>query len=188
MCGRFQLDLSLETLEDMFEHLNVPEKEALQRGELTPGRVISHIQWQDSVFSLQNSHWGIKRENGLQINARSEGWNQQYHQVQRCIIPASAYFEWDQRSKAKVLFQTEQGSLFFLAGLITFNPSGKRQALIVTRDAELEIAKIHPRMPVAFDGDGAKLFLQGLDQGPKEWKTIHRWKTRVLSSEQISFY
>ncbi|BES65482.1 SOS response-associated peptidase [Gottschalkiaceae bacterium SANA] len=188
MCGRFQLDVSLETLEEMFESLMVPEKEILQEGELTPGRLISHIQRKESTFSLQNSHWGVKREKGLQINARSEVWNRSYHQAQRCIIPASAYFEWDQRSKAKVCFQTEQSSLFFLAGLIAYNSIGERQALIVTRDAEPEIVRIHSRMPVAFDLEAAQAYLRGSDHGPKEWKTIHRWQTKVLSSEQISLY
>ena len=188
MCGRFQLDVSLETLEEMFEGLLVPEKDILQGGELTPGRLISHIQGKGSTLSLQNSHWGVKREKGMQINARSEGWNRSYHQTKRCIIPASAYFEWDQKSKAKVCFQTEKSSLFFLAGLIAFNPIGERQVLIVTQDAEPEIVRIHSRMPVAFDLVAAQAYLGRLNYGPKEWETIHRWQTKVLSSEQISFY
>lgn len=188
MCGRFQLDVSLETLEEMFESLRAPETEILQKGELSPGRLISHIQWQESEFSLKNSMWGIKREKGLQINARSERWTSHYKSVQRCIIPASAYFEWDQRSKAKVRFLSDRSSLFFLAGLVFSDQVGERQALIVTRDAEPELARIHPRMPVAFDLDAAKVFLRELSQGPKDWETVHGWQTKALSSEQISFY
>jgi putative SOS response-associated peptidase YedK len=188
MCGRFQLDVSLETLEEMFESLQVPEKAILQTGELSPGRLISHIQLHESGFFLGNSFWGVKREKQLQINARSEGWNHRYDLAQRCIIPASAYFEWDQRSKAKVHFQAEKSTVFFLAGLIDLNQVGDRQTLIVTREAEPEIARIHPRMPVVFDLDAAKCFLRELNQGPKDWETVHGWQTKVLSSEQISFY
>ncbi len=188
MCGRFQLDVSLETLEEMFESLRAPETVKLQMGELSPGRLISHIQWQESEFTLQNSMWGIKREKRLQINARSERWTSHYESVQRCIIPASAYFEWDQHSKAKVRFLSDRSSLFFLAGLIVSDQVGERQALIVTRDADPMLARIHPRMPVVFGLGAAKSFLRELSQEPKDWETVHGWQTKVLSSEQISFY
>lgn len=188
MCGRFQLDVSLETLEEMFENLQVPEQEILQTGELTPGRTISLIGMREKFYSLDHAFWGRKQEKGLQINARSERWKNLYSNYEPCLIPASGYYEWNQRTKAKMFFQGNSQSLFFLAGILAVDEAGKREALIMTRDAEDSIVKIHPRMPVAFDLKNAKRYLTGLKEDPSQWQTVKDWTTDLCSPEQISFF
>lgn len=188
MCGRFQLDVSLETLEEMFESLQIPERQVLQTGELSPGRQITSIQYQDSNYVLKNGFWGKKRDKGLQINARIERWEKTYHHFNRCIIPATGYYEWNQQTKAKVLFEADANSMFFLAGVVAVDEGGRSETLIVTKDAEKEFKRIHPRMPVVFDLTGSKLFLKNQEYVPSAWKTLRQWHTKICSSEQMRLF
>lgn len=188
MCGRFQLDVSLETLEEMFESLQVPESTVLQTGELTPGRPISVIGKKQDTFVLHNAYWGRKHEKGLQINARSERWKSNYIRFEKCIVPASGYYEWHRLTKAKTLFEVESQELFFLAGLLAVDDLGKSAAMILTKEAEESIATIHPRMPIVFDLEHSKQYLNVLKTDPTQWKTVRNWQTRICSPEQMSFF
>lgn len=188
VCGRFQLDVSLETLEEMFESLQVPEQEILQTGELTPGRAISLIEKHNQAYALKTAYWGRKHEKGLQINARSERWGRTYLRYERCIIPASGYYEWNHLTKAKTLFEAKSKDLFFLAGILAVDELGKKEAMILTKDAEESIAMIHPRMPIVFDLSRSKQYLNLPEQDPKHWETVKNWQTRICSSEQMSFF
>ncbi len=66
----------------------------------------------------------------------------------RCLVPATAYFEWRKASagKLKNRIAPSDGGLFAFAGLM----DGRRFTIITCRPAP-EIAHIHGRMPVILD-------------------------------------
>jgi putative SOS response-associated peptidase YedK len=93
------------------------------------------------------------------INARAEGIESKPSfkkplRFQRCIIPASAFFEWKGNPGAKVKYRIarQDGELFGFAGLYESwqDPSGGELATcsIITIQPNDLVAPIHNRMPV----------------------------------------
>jgi putative SOS response-associated peptidase YedK len=75
---------------------------------------------------------------------------------QRCIIPASGYFEWTgEKGKKQPWFIAPDQNLpvFFFAGLYSTRTSGQTTCTILTREASSEIKDLHPRMPVILTSD-----------------------------------
>jgi len=123
--------------------------------------------------------WGFdfKWSNKKIINARAETIFEKktfknLARSKRCIIPASAYFEWqkkdDQKIKYKIFDHSE--SILSLAGLyhIRFDDENNKmyQFTILTKEAEEGIRNIHNRMPVIIEKDNTEewLFSEKIDQ------------------------
>ena len=67
--------------------------------------------------------------------------------TKRCIVPASAYFEWKdlgKKKKAKYEFRLKEGSPLYMAGIYTIDG----HFAILTHDAAPTMSEIHDRMPV----------------------------------------
>ncbi len=163
MCGRFHLDDAppeeLALLLDQAQ-LNLEKRQPgteLKRGEVRPGDCAAVIAMsrsgQQSVFAMQ---WGFRMDKRLLINARSETALEkptfrQSMQDRRCLIPVSAYFEWDHREKplVKYRFSLPGEPMLYLAGLYRFEESSPLPVFtVLTREAIPEIACFHDRMPV----------------------------------------
>lgn len=129
----------------------------------------------DRVLSLMT--WGImpvwSRESSPAkplFNARAEGIEtmpsfRRFLPSQRCIIPASAFFEWKGNPGAKVKYRIgrRDGDLFGFAGLYvtTPTPSGDevRSCTIITTAPNELVAPIHNRMPVILLPDDEERWL-----------------------------
>jgi len=163
MCGRFfiesddapeELELLLEQAESWGERFAPLLK--LKRGEISPGdaaAVVAHNKARKtSVFIMR---WGFHMGKRLIINARSESAREKITfresmALRRCLIPASAYYEWDHREKKppKLLFQPQSSSMMYLAGLYRYEDDQQPVFTILTRAADPSIACFHDRMPV----------------------------------------
>lgn len=93
------------------------------------------------------------------INARAEGIAEKPSfkrplRTQRCLLPASAFFEWQgvKGAKTKYRIDRKDGDLFGLAGLydVWKSPDGYelRTCTIITCAPNAVLAPIHNRMPV----------------------------------------
>ena len=165
MCGRYFIDLDDITDEELLalldrensvSELNAAEPR-LKSGEIHPGDTASVIARNRklcrSAFLMQ---WGFHFNKRLIFNARSETaaekpMFQQSLKERRCLIPASAYFEWDHREKPlkKYRFGLKYKSMLYFAGLYRFeSPETLPVFTILTRNAAPEISCYHDRMPV----------------------------------------
>lgn len=164
MCGRFYIE-SDDTPDELIEMLNRAESRVqaadpgfrLPRGEVRPGDWAAVVSLnrvrQRSVFPMK---WGFRMDRQLLINARSESAAQkptfrQSMQERRCLIPASAYFEWDHRTKplTKYRFTLPEEKMLWLAGLYRFEPDSAWPVFtVLTRPAAEAVAAFHDRMPV----------------------------------------
>ena len=164
MCGRFYVE-SDDTPDELIELLNRAETRVqaadpsfrLPRGEVRPGDWAAVVSLnrasQKSVFAMK---WGFRMDRQLLINARSETAAQKptFRDSminRRCLIPASAYFEWDHRTKplTKYRFALQESPLLWLAGLYRFEPDSAWPVFtVLTRPAAEAIAPFHDRMPV----------------------------------------
>ncbi len=173
MCGRFYIDPDDMTDEELIRLLNREKersdaKPRLITGEVRPGDVSAVIarnrNGQRSAFVMQ---WGYRTNRGLLINARSETAAdkptfREGLQIRRCLIPVSAYFEWDHRTKPlqKYRFEVSFPQKVYLAGLYRFEAENALPVFtILTREAAPDISCFHDRMPVIISAPNKDLWL-----------------------------
>ena len=109
------------------------------------------------VVSFQDLRWGFTKWDGKGspiINARVEtiATKNMFAPLLitgRCVVPAGEYYEWKTagRNKIKHFIKDKEGNLLFMAGLYRDTGDG-REFVILTKDAQDDIAGVHDRMPV----------------------------------------
>jgi len=158
---------------------------------------MSYPQWpvitNNNGLKLQKFTWGpvpkmldtpdkVKRQRQLFLNARSEKvlengtmWNAIRHQ--RCLVPATGFFEYRQiagwKNKVAYYIKSKEQDIFFIAGLWAFSNSwdvDKPERIptftLLTRNANRVMAQIHNggdnagRMPMILTNELAQHWLQ----------------------------
>ena len=161
MCGRYEILYDTDYFAFRYQIKfdgQVPES----RKEIFPTNSIPIIINEDGKRALKMVKWGIvpswaKTPTKPLINARSETVSEKptfknLLKNQRCLIPASGFFEWatEGTKKTKYLFKCTDQKLFAMAGLWTHSADGIA-ATIITGSANTLIAPIHDRMPMILD-------------------------------------
>lgn len=158
MCARYQLSTSAPDLMSAFHLQEIP---VLQNQSETRPTDVATIINNDRRSALHP--WGFEVDWTKQpmINARAETlaekptfspWLEQ-----RCIVPASAYFEWrtdEKGKKRKNRIWLPDANVFGMAGL----SDGKRFTIVTCTPAR-PIAHIHNRMPVVLAANDIDLWL-----------------------------
>lgn len=164
MCGRFLFDGDFDEVYKKFmiyEHDFVVNKRDFRPTDKAP--VIISKNGQNSVKEMK---WGLSgREKGqILINARRETLFQKprYAQIteNRCLIPATQFFEPEQRGKEKIMHTFGTGEILYLAGVFENNIEIPTFT-IITMDSVGDVKTYHPRMPVALNSDSFANWLTG---------------------------
>ena len=124
-------------------------------------------------------HWhkgGVKDWKATTFNAKIETAHEKptfrtAWQHNRCIIPATGYYEWTgpKGSKQPHYITVEQNvPVFFFAGLYSTLRDGTQTTTILTQDAAPEIAELHHRMPVVLPADQIEPWM-GCEDGDYGW-------------------
>lgn len=180
MCSRFYLDVTFEELLTRYDIRRL-EADYAPRTEIFPTDPILAItqKTQDTFSTIQ---WGIQQPYLKQvlINARTESLFEKAMfkdlvLFNKCIIPASGYFEWQTQGKSKVKHRIYHGedkllSLAGLYGIYTFQGVQKAMAVILTREASDELQIIHSRMPLVLTKEEEVRYLKAED--PKSVMTL----------------
>ena len=150
MCSRYELNTtSLEHVSSRF-NANIPSGVAALP-EIRPTNRAPVIKPGGQVEML---HWGLENpwDSKALINARSETLAQKKTFIplleNRCLVPASAYFEWHENAKQKIktrIAPVDQDLMAF-AGLFD-----DERFIIITCAPSPAIAHIHGRMPVILE-------------------------------------
>ena len=163
MCGRYGRRGEKQKIAEAFRvTAGLEEVEFTESLDCAPGSVqpvISVSENGERQVSLMR--WGFKLPDRLLLNVRAEGvetaklWKEKF-QHQRCIVPATSYFEWqdcDTKPKPKYEIEVLGGGLFGIAGLWApwRNPKTDQWEdtfSTFTTEPNALIAKIHIRQPV----------------------------------------
>lgn len=174
MCGRFALSSMLTDIAEEYSTNTLPDRTLPVDWNIKPTQEIYIVRENQShIREIAIASWGMiapwskneieaQRSQSMAINARSETVHEKptfrrAFKSQRCIVPASGYYEW-----ATSLGQYKTKQPFFISrddqGLISFagiydqwrSPDGKiRESVsIITRNAVKDLEKVHNRMPV----------------------------------------
>jgi putative SOS response-associated peptidase YedK len=148
------------------------------RYNLTPGRAVAVVRERDGRRRLDALQWGLipfwAKDASIGrrlINARldsvaekpayREAW-----QRRRCLIPASGFYEWSEPRdgrKRPYFIRPRDEPLLAIAGLWERwrTPAGEKleTCVVVTTDANAQLARIHDRMPLLIPRDAQALWL-----------------------------
>uniref|UniRef100_UPI0038737B09 SOS response-associated peptidase n=1 Tax=Natronospira sp. TaxID=2024970 RepID=UPI0038737B09 len=131
-------------------------------------------------------HWGYRPhwagEKGREvINARGESaaekpyFRSAYQRGQRCLIPATAWYEWQKTATGKQPWAlSNEAQTLFLAAVYTRGQEGLGFA-IVTRPAIKSLGHIHDRMPLVLSDATAQQQWLAHEPLPGDWS--QRWIT-----------
>lgn len=154
-------------------------------GEISPGMtVLALARGKNGATGAFPMRWGYAVSGGkLVINARVESaaarpmfadsWK-----TRRCIVPANCYFEWERiqtqtsflelhdafpahsAEKIKRAISPANAKIFWLAALYRYELGQTLPALVIlTREADVTVSRIHDRMPVMLDDAAAAQWL-----------------------------
>jgi putative SOS response-associated peptidase YedK len=184
MCGRYNAltedeiievraiikEISLKLARDEFKDY----KETLR--EVAPTNYTPVVTGNGNELAFESGIFGFEKWDGkgVIINARAETVHEKsmfkkYTDKNRCVIPASGYYEWkspgemqkEQKKKVKHLIKDKDGNLLFMAGLWRDGKDG-REFVIITKEPVGDVAKIHNRMPVLLKTDQLEEWLSGV--------------------------
>lgn len=160
MCGRYELIVGQDQIQAHFSFVK-NEFYLESRDEIYPSQKCPIIT---NEMLLEKALWGFKVDftKQLIINARQESILEkdlfsrpfEYH---RCLILASAFFEWDEH-KIKHRIHLKDQDLFVMAGILSFINQQPRFTMI-TKDSTKEMKKVHSRVPVIFNDKEAYDYL-----------------------------
>ena len=175
MCGRFASYKNLNKLKNIFNIIN-SDFNITQSYNISPGQNVNIILSYKLENYLLESNWGYTFINSnnqnkqIVINSRIETINSKLlfkdsFLKRKCIIPANGYFEWSQKEgeKKPYLIKLGDGELIYFAGVWRkekYNDDKRRVFSIITKAANLNINKIHHRMPVVLNANAAQDYLE----------------------------
>ena len=179
MCGRYQF--SLQQYDDLSQILADAQRRSRQLSELNfamadpittpahgaaadiaPANVAPVMIASGNRVVGEFQKWGIPNFQGkLVINARAETVTEKPMfrrsiAAQRCVVPASAYYEWDS-GKRKYCFTLPDQPLFF-AGIYDV-VNGMNCFVILTTAPNSSVESIHDRMPLILRRDQVRPWL-----------------------------
>lgn len=176
MCGRFTLLAPPQALREMFKTLNLIDYPP--RYNIAPTQPILAIWDESGQRAARLARWGLvpgwvkdPREFPLVINARAETMAEKPAfrtavRHQRCIVPASGYYEWHTGPGGKKrphYITLASGEPMALAGLWStwMGPEGEEidTAALITVPANADLSHIHDRMPAILDGAESEAWL-----------------------------
>lgn len=188
MCGRFTLNIPPEVLVKVFDLQEIPQLDS--RYNIAPSQTVASVRHIENHNKLDFLKWGLvppwsKDLTHSPINVRSESVTEKptfRHAIKynRCIIPASGYYEWKTASDAHrqpYYIRHKSGSVLGFAGLWErwIAPDGNEveTCCILTTAANKITKTIHDRMPVILQPDNYNLWLNRNMHDPHELQFLY---------------
>ncbi len=177
MCGRFDNTIAREAYERMFGVERVPQSNFPPRYNVAPTDQIPivRVDPRDGTRELTMVRWGLipfwmhEKPKVPHINARAETVHKapmfrEAFAARRCLIPATGFFEWEQRADGKQPWRFVRKDLepFAFAGIWEYAKIDGEpilSAAIIVGDANSLVAGIHDRMPVIVMPDDYDVWL-----------------------------
>lgn len=191
MCGCFIF--KKKSAEQVADDLEIGSNllETTSEDDVRPGMSPAVIVSDASGISATSMFWGYPMPyRKLIINARSETAPSKQlfklaMQKQRCIIPATAFYEWDS-NKTKVTFCREDEHVIYLAGIYLF-VEAKKQFVILTTAANKSMIRVHDRMPLMIEAKDVNTWLFDSKQAEKMLKSQMPLLKSTYSCHQLTF-
>jgi putative SOS response-associated peptidase YedK len=175
MCGRYLILSSPEAFRRLFGYPQQPSFPP--RYNVAPTQPVPIVRMAEGQRQFALVRWGLlppwvkdPRNFSLLVNARAESINEKpafrnAMRRRRCLFPADGFYEWKDEAGRKRPFcvRPKDRQPIAFAGLweTWMGPHGEEMesAAIITTDANRELARLHPRMPVIIPAQAFDLWL-----------------------------
>jgi putative SOS response-associated peptidase YedK len=173
MCGRYYIAIEEKELQDIMrevqQKVDAAKLAEVKTGEIFPTNIVPILTPNGAALMK----WGFKRFDGKGqiINARSETllekpmFRKPLLEGQRCLVPASNYFEWQAQPTGKKIKHTiynQSAPVIYMEGLYRIEKESDLPAfVIITKGADPNLSIIHDRMPAILDSVNSKSWLLG---------------------------
>lgn len=161
MCGRFYLDKNKEKLEKQFSVKD--SAEAKTSYNIAPSQNCSVIRLSGDEKVLDNLNWGlvpswakldikVKPINAKAETIREKPYFRSAYKKQRCIVPASGFYEWkgSKGNKQAYAIYPLNDPYFGFAGLWEKHDELETFTIITTKANHI-MTEVHHRMPVILE-------------------------------------
>lgn len=161
MCARYELKAKARALNKHLPQLHLAQDEMPRISEIYPLDAVLMITADSLGYLGSSAKWGLV---GSFLDApplkplttlNSEGLASKpfYSKIlkkNRCLIPATAFYEWQALAgkKQKIRISQSQGEPLMFAGIFDHHPQAGTTCTILTTAADQIVSPIHPRMPV----------------------------------------
>lgn len=163
MCGRYGRRGDKQKMAEAF-HVNAGLDELYESEDCAPGSIQPVIRVnEEGEREFTSMRWGFKLPDRLLFNTRSEGvesanfWKKMFAE-NRCIVPATSYFEWADVSGPKQKYEVTLPGQEFLGIAGVWSPwqnpkTGQWEKTFSTFTSEPNalIRTIHDRQPVILE-------------------------------------
>jgi putative SOS response-associated peptidase YedK len=180
MCSRFENKETgisiIEKLEKDFEENFILEDDnKLIKDNIAPTNLVMSVINENNSYKIKNFFWGIQfdkqNKSPLIFNSRIETisekkyWTQLFYK-NRCLSPATSYYEWKEINKTKIphrIYLPDED--FFFIPSVFLKMEDHYYVSIITTPSNSFIKNIHSRMPVILN---KKKGLEFLKEEPKK--------------------
>ncbi|HSL86591.1 MAG TPA: SOS response-associated peptidase family protein [Bacteroidales bacterium] len=197
MCGRFQLELGME---DILNIIDVLEE---VREKYRDDDLSSYTHEKKDIFpgseavvftseGISKPTWGFPLDKKLVFNARSESIFEKpmfSHAVRhdRCIVPASLFYEWQGKEKIRHFVRTDD-PIMFLGGVlgkyVQKYGSVEERFSIITEASQNEMLEIHPRTPLIISKEDIRSFLDPKAPEHEVRRIMNTYPERLLITRE----
>lgn len=161
MCGRYVVDETEEIYErflasrvnlEIKPNFNVAPSQRMPVVLRNSPNRVELMQW--GMMTFWTKPGGKPLINVRDDTIRTKPWAKHYIETQRCLVPASGFYEWKKTDEGKVphYIRLKSGELFAFAGLYaTWHDEQGREVhtyTIITTEPNALMYDIHDRMPV----------------------------------------
>lgn len=195
MCGRFFLDADFDEIYQKF-FLGAYEPMDIRRGDYLPTDLSVVVL--DEPRKVARMHWGLEgyEKNQKLINARQETLLEKPRfeplmQAQRCIVPATGFYEWEKRGKERFKHFVRTGASISSFAAIYEILHGEAYFAIITTAAEGAVKDIHDRMPFALSPEDIDMWLSKEVSAEQAQKLLKKQKEKYFFKDpetQLSFF
>jgi putative SOS response-associated peptidase YedK len=189
MCGRFTLHSTPEVLAKAFDLQELPDIEP--RYNIAPSQIVATVRHVGDHNKLDFLKWGLLLPSGekdvtyTSVNACCETVHEKpafQHALKynRCIIPASGFYEWvskDDRKQPYYIRLSNSGIMGFAGLWEKWNAEDGTEletCCILTISANELVQPIHERMPVILQPDDYSLWLDRHMHDPLELQRLYQ--------------
>lgn len=180
MCGSYELKAKARALNRHFPQLQLSQDEMPQTGEIHPTDTVLMITGNSTGYLAAKARWGLVGSFLDHAPRRplttlpSEGLASKpfYSKIlkrSRCLIPATAFYEWQSLAgrKHKMRISQPQGEALMFAGIFDHHPLAGTTCTILTTTADATVSRIHDRMPVILGHDEGSFWLSEHEEFPE---------------------
>jgi putative SOS response-associated peptidase YedK len=175
MCSRFENKETgfsiIEKLDKDFQGNYVIEDDnELKKENIAPTNLVMSVINEKDTFKIKNYFWGIQfdkvKKSPLIFNSRIETikekkyWTQLFYK-NRCLLPATAFYEWKEINKTKIPHRIFlPGEDFFFIPSIFLKMEDYYYVSMITTQPNSFMKNIHNRMPVILNKKDGLEFLK----------------------------